>query len=100
VFGIALTQVQDLAHGLVELHEVRTGPPLKPVFWMSSLPSSVSHATQLGIAGKLAEDALDPTVHVTDKDVIQHCSQYRAPRNTIVRLISHLHMQHAKKRAM
>ncbi|KAK4827359.1 hypothetical protein QYF61_017284 [Mycteria americana] len=31
MFGIALTQVQDLALGLVELHEVRMGPPLKPV---------------------------------------------------------------------
>ncbi|KAK4806225.1 LOW QUALITY PROTEIN: hypothetical protein QYF61_013369 [Mycteria americana] len=28
MFGIALTQVQDLALGLAELHEVRTGPPL------------------------------------------------------------------------
>ena len=31
VLGIALIHVQDLALGLVELHEVRMGPPLKPV---------------------------------------------------------------------
>ena len=31
VLGTALTQVQDLALGLVELHEVGMGPPLKPV---------------------------------------------------------------------
>jgi len=31
VLGIALTQVQDPGLGLVELHEVRTGSPLKPV---------------------------------------------------------------------
>ena len=31
MLGIASTQVQDLALGLVELHEVRMGPPLKPV---------------------------------------------------------------------
>ena len=29
--GIALTHVQDLALGIVELHEVCAGPPLKPV---------------------------------------------------------------------
>jgi len=31
VLGIALTHLQDLALGLVELHEVRTGPPFKSV---------------------------------------------------------------------
>jgi len=31
VLGIALTQVQDLLLGLVELHDVGMGPPLKPV---------------------------------------------------------------------
>jgi len=30
VFGIALTQVQNLALGLVELHKAGLGPPLKP----------------------------------------------------------------------
>jgi len=31
VLGIVLTQVQDLARGLVDLHEFHTGPPLKLV---------------------------------------------------------------------
>jgi len=31
VLGIALSHVQDLALGLVELHDVHKGPPLKPV---------------------------------------------------------------------
>ncbi|CAM9935932.1 unnamed protein product, partial [Bubo scandiacus] len=47
VLGIALTHVQDLAVGLLELHEVCTGPPLKPVqvpLDGTSLPSSVSTA--------------------------------------------------------
>ena len=35
--------------------------------WMASLPSTVS--TQLGVICKLAEGALDSTVHVTYKDV-------------------------------
>ena len=29
--GIALTELQDLALGLIRLHEVGIGPPLKPV---------------------------------------------------------------------
>ena len=41
VVAIAPTQVQDLALGIVELHETHTGPMLKPVR-MVSLPSSRS----------------------------------------------------------
>ncbi|KAK4808830.1 hypothetical protein QYF61_001338 [Mycteria americana] len=77
VLGTAPTHVQDLALGLVELHEVRTGPPLKPVkVPLDGMPSlqHVDHTTQLGVIGKLAEGAL--TVHVTNKDVKQHRSQY------------------------
>ena len=70
-----LTQVQDLEFGLVEAHEVCTGPPLKPVkVSLDGIPffQCVNHTTQLGVIGKLAEGALDPTVHVTAKDVKQH----------------------------
>ncbi|XP_074674578.1 translin-associated protein X isoform X2 [Strix aluco] len=44
VLGIAPTHVQDLACGLIELHEVCTAPPLKPVQVPldGSLPSSLS----------------------------------------------------------
>ncbi|GAB0187531.1 neurexin-1 [Grus japonensis] len=51
--------------------------------WMASIPSSVStnHNTQLGVVGKLAEGALDPTVHVADKDVEQCQSQYQPLRD-------------------
>ena len=62
--------MQDLALGLVELHEVCTGPPLKPVkVPMDSIPSfqHVNHTTELGVISKLAEDALNPTVHIGDK---------------------------------
>ncbi|KAK4831319.1 hypothetical protein QYF61_016808 [Mycteria americana] len=70
VLGIALTHVQVLALGLVELPEVCTGPPLKPVkVPLDGIPSlqCVDCTTQLGVIGKLAEGALNPTVHVTDK---------------------------------
>jgi len=84
VLGIALTHGQDLALGLVELHDVRTGPPLKPVqVPLDGIPSfqRVNRTTQLSVVGKLAEGALDPTVRVTDKDVKQRWSQYRPLRN-------------------
>ena len=41
MLGIASTQVQDLACGLVEYHKVDMGPPLKPV--QVSLDSIPSH---------------------------------------------------------
>ncbi|KAK4827407.1 hypothetical protein QYF61_017837 [Mycteria americana] len=84
VFGIAPTHVQDLELGLVELHEVRTGPLLKPVkVPLDGIPflQCVDHTTQVGIIGKLAEGALNPTVHVTDKDIKHHQSQYQPLRN-------------------
>ncbi|GAB0188195.1 cAMP-dependent protein kinase inhibitor alpha [Grus japonensis] len=82
--GVALTHVQDLALGLVELHAVHTGPPLKPVkIPLDGIPclQHVDRTTQLGVIGKLAEGALDCTVHVTDKDVKQRQSQYQHQRN-------------------
>jgi len=51
VLGIALTRVQDLAFGLVELHGGRTGPSLKPVTVpVDGIPSlqRVDHTTHLG----------------------------------------------------
>ncbi|KAK4806814.1 hypothetical protein QYF61_005610 [Mycteria americana] len=62
ILGIAPTQVQDLALGLVELHEVCGGPLLKPV-------KGINCITQLGVICKLAEDALNPTVYVVDEDI-------------------------------
>ncbi|GAB0197840.1 hypothetical protein GRJ2_002249400 [Grus japonensis] len=60
------------------------GPPLKPVkVRLDGIPSlqHVDCITQLGVVGKLAEGALDPIVHVADKDVKQCRSQYRPLRN-------------------
>ena len=52
VLGIVLTQMQDLALGLIELHEVGLGRPLKPVHipW-NDIPSllCVNCTTQLGV---------------------------------------------------
>ena len=59
---ISLTHVQDLALGLVELHEVCMRPPLKPVkVPLDGIPSlqRVDCTTQLGVS-ELAEDASIP----------------------------------------
>jgi len=56
--GIAPTHVQDLALGLVELHDVHMGPPLKTVrVPLNGIPffQLVNRSTQLGVTGKLAE---------------------------------------------
>jgi len=72
--GLPQHRVQDLALGFVELHEVCMGPPLKPgkvpLDGMLSL-QHVDHTAQLGVIGKFAEGALNPTVHAADKDVKQ-----------------------------
>ncbi|KAK4821878.1 hypothetical protein QYF61_004394 [Mycteria americana] len=82
----APTQVQDSAFGLVEPHEVHTGPLLQLVqVPLDDIPSlrRVSRTTQLGVICKLAEGALDPTVYVIDGDIKQHWSQYRPLRDAI-----------------
>jgi len=72
IVGLALTHVQHLALGLVELHEVHTGPLLKLIqFLLDGIPAlqNVDHTTQLGVIYKLAEGALDPTVYVIEEDI-------------------------------
>ncbi|KAK4807078.1 hypothetical protein QYF61_018419 [Mycteria americana] len=72
IWGIALTQVQDLALGLVEPHESHMGPLLEIVqVPLDDIPSlsQISCTTQLGVICKLAEGALNPTVYVTDEDI-------------------------------
>ena len=93
LLGIALAHVQDLAFSPVELCEVHMGPTLKPVqVPLDGIPSfqGVDGATQLDVIGKLAEGTLYSTVHVTNKDVKQHLSQYW-PQETP--LITDLHFK-------
>ncbi|KAK4828118.1 hypothetical protein QYF61_023916 [Mycteria americana] len=85
ILGVALTQVQDLALGLVEPHEVHMGPLFKLVqVPLDGIPSlgHVNHTIQLGVVCKLAEGALDPTVYVIDEDIKQYWSQYGLLRDT------------------
>ena len=84
VLGIAPTQMQDLALGLLELYEVHTPASLPVKVPLDGMPSlhCVNHITQLGVICKLAEGSLNLTVHVADKYVKQHQSQYQPLRNT------------------
>ena len=74
VSGIALTQLQHLASGLVEPHSVNVGPLFKSVqVSLDSIPSFCHSkcTTQRGvILSKLGEGTLNPPVDVTDKDVV------------------------------
>jgi len=67
VLGVALTQMQDLALGLVELHEVHMGSLVKsvkvPLYGIPSL-KCINWTAQLGVIHKHAEGALSPTIYI------------------------------------
>jgi len=72
ILGAALTQMQDLALGFAEPHEVQTGPTVQLVqVPLDAIPSfwHVSCTTQLGIICRLAEGALNLPVYVIDEDI-------------------------------
>ncbi|KAK4828029.1 LOW QUALITY PROTEIN: hypothetical protein QYF61_022806 [Mycteria americana] len=79
--GVAVAQVQDLAHSLVEPHTIDLGPSILPV---QSFPllKQINTPTQLGVICKLTEGALDPLVQIIDKDIKQNWPQHRALGNT------------------
>ncbi|KAK4823599.1 hypothetical protein QYF61_003799 [Mycteria americana] len=83
--GVAPTQGQDPALGLVEPHEVHIVPLLQlvqvPLDGILSL-RHVNRTTQLGVICKLAEGALNPAVYVIDEDTKQYWSQYGPLRDT------------------
>jgi len=75
ILETALTQMQDLALGLVKLHEVHISPLFKPVkvpLDGNAFLQQISCTTQLGVICKLAEGALETTVCVTDEDIKQY----------------------------
>ena len=68
VLGIAPTQLQDLALGLVELHEVGMDPLLKPVLvTLDSIPF-LYHVNSAWCHLQTAEGALNPTGHAAYRD--------------------------------
>ncbi|KAK4811013.1 LOW QUALITY PROTEIN: hypothetical protein QYF61_015717 [Mycteria americana] len=85
VLKLRIAPTQDPALGLVEPHEVHTGPLLQIVqVPLDDIPSfwRVNCTTQLGVICRLAEGALDLAVYVTDENIEQHWSQYGPLRDT------------------
>ncbi|KAK4808458.1 hypothetical protein QYF61_005523 [Mycteria americana] len=83
--GVVVTQVQDLALGLVEPHTIGLGPSIQPVqVPLQSLPTlqQINTPTQLGVICKLTEGALDPFIQIIDKEIKQNWPQHRALGNT------------------
>lgn len=81
--GIALTQGQEPALGLVELDEAGHLSSMSGSLWMPSLPSSASTALHRSVASANLLRVLDPTVCVADKDVEQGLPQHRPLRDSI-----------------
>ncbi|KAK4824042.1 hypothetical protein QYF61_009633 [Mycteria americana] len=83
--GVAVTQVQDLALGLVKPHTIDLVPWIQPVqVPLQSLPTlkQINTPTQLGIICKLTEGAPHPFIQIIDKDIKQNWPQHRALGNT------------------
>ncbi|KAK4825779.1 hypothetical protein QYF61_002342 [Mycteria americana] len=83
--GVAVTQVQDLARGLVGPHTIGLGPLIQPVqIPLQSLPTleQINTPAQPGVVCKLTEGALDPLIQIIDKDIKQNWPQHRALGDT------------------
>lgn len=61
--------MQDIAPLLVELHEVHMEPAWQGRSGCHPSLQSIKNTTQLGVACKLSEFALNPTVCVVDKNI-------------------------------
>ena len=66
-----MTQVQHLAFSFVEHHENGHGPLIQPnqIPLQFSYPHEINMPTQLSVVCKLTEGALNPLIHITDKDI-------------------------------
>ncbi|KAK4816937.1 hypothetical protein QYF61_025433 [Mycteria americana] len=80
-----LTQVQDLALGLVKPHTIDLSPSIHPVqVPLQSLLTlkQINTPAQLGVICKLTEGALNPLVQTIDKDIKQNWPQHRPLGNS------------------
>jgi len=75
---MVVTQVQDLAFGLVEPHTVGLSPLIQPAqIPLQGLPTlkQIDTPTQFGVICKLTEGALSPIIQIIDNDIKQNCTQ-------------------------
>jgi len=97
VLGIALTQVQNLALGFVELHEVCTGPSLKLVkVPLDGIPSHqcVNHTTQSQLDMQVLSaveicDTLQPFIELFSSLHLV-CSAWFSPLYLMTAIANHL----------
>ncbi|KAK4815370.1 hypothetical protein QYF61_001358 [Mycteria americana] len=76
--GVVVTQVHDLALGLVKPHTIDLGPSIQPVqIPLQSLPTleQIDTPAQLGVICKLTEGALNSLIQIIDKDTKQDWPQ-------------------------
>ncbi|KAK4831748.1 hypothetical protein QYF61_018946 [Mycteria americana] len=76
--GVVVTQVQDLALGLVEPHTIGLGPSIQPIqipLQSVSTLKQINTPAQFGVICKLTEGALDPLVQIIDKNIKQDWTQ-------------------------
>jgi len=70
--GVVVTQVQDLALGLIEPYTVGLNPSIQCVQMpLQSLPTlkQIDFPAQLSVTCKLTEGALNPLIQIIDTDV-------------------------------
>ncbi|GAB0183390.1 mitochondrial enolase superfamily member 1 [Grus japonensis] len=83
--GVVVTDMQDLALGLVEPDTVGLGPLIHPVqISLQSLPTlkQINTPAQFGVICKLTEGALNPLVQIINKGLKQDWPQNYALGNT------------------
>ncbi|KAK4822235.1 hypothetical protein QYF61_011876 [Mycteria americana] len=76
--GVVVTQVQDLALGLVKPHTIDLGPLIQPVqVPLQSLPTleQIDAPAQFGVICNFTEGALNPLIQIIDKDIKQDWPQ-------------------------
>ncbi|KAK4832371.1 hypothetical protein QYF61_022226 [Mycteria americana] len=77
--GLAVTQVQDLALGLVEPHTIGLGPLIQPVqIPLQSLPTlqQINTPAQFGVVCKFTEGTFNPLIQIIEKDIKQNWPQH------------------------
>jgi len=76
---VVVTNAQDPALGLVELHPTGLSSVIQPVqISLYSLPAlrQINSSSQLGVICKLTEGALNPLIQIINKDIEQNRPHY------------------------
>jgi len=83
--GVVVTELKDLAFGLVEPHTIGFGPSIQPVqIPLQSLPTlkQIDTPNQLGVICKLTEGGLNPLIQIIDKVLLNKTDLETEPWGT------------------